>query len=148
MKASFKNIFDPARQQESRRASAWLLAPLLVAALIVCHGAIGDADQIVLELAPPTSSDSLPITGSSADLHSGDHSVDHPVDHSASHVDYVVAVLFAGLCASVLGRLFGDWRTSRYIASSGVRRPTLDVVSPSVLAARPPTTLEVQVFRL
>jgi hypothetical protein len=99
---------------------------------------------MVLELAPPASSDGFPIAGGSGDA----HSVGHSVDHSTSHVDFVVAALFVGLCASVLGRLFGVTRGSRVTVSSGVLRSTLGLASLSVLPARSPTAPGVQVFRL
>lgn len=149
MNGSFKDIFDPTSRPEPRRASASLLAPLLVVALFVCHGAMGGADhQTGLELMPSASAGALQTAGGSADAHSADSPVDSSVDQPASHVDYVVAALFAGLCASLLVRLFGVSRTGAFTASCAVRRVALGVPSLSVLPARPPTAPEVQVFRL
>lgn len=105
---------------------------------------------------PSASAGALQITGGSADAHPADSSADSPVnssvdssvDQPASHVDYVVAALFAGLCASLLVRLFGASRTGTFTASCSVRRVALGVPSLSVLPARAPMAPEVQVFRL
>ena len=148
MNGGLKDIFDPASLPERRRAPASLLAPLLIVALFVCHGAIGSADhQTVLEFMPSAGSGALHATGGSVDSHSADRSADHP----APHLDYAVAALLVGLGASLLGRLFGTWRAAA--SPAALRRPSLGVsslavFSSSVSPGRPPTATGVQVFRL
>lgn len=149
MSGSLRDIFGLTSRSEPRRASASFLAPLLVLALFVCHGAFGGADhRTVLELMPSAGSDALQAAGGLTGSHPTDHPVERSADRPGPHVDYVVAALFAVLCASLLRRLFGLWRTSRSMVSPIVRSPALAVPSLSVSPGRAPTAPEVQVFRL
>jgi hypothetical protein len=129
-------LFGLVRSLVARRASVALLAPLLVVALLLCHGAAGSLHLSALE---PAAADHA--------LSSEGHSAQHPAEQSPSHVRHVAyLVAFFAALLSVLIR--------PPVGVSGRRLPappaTLRVAfaTPPPCRGLAPTAPSLQVFRL
>ena len=135
MNAGSNNVFGLVRRLVARRGSMPLLAPLLVVALLLCHGAAGGLHQSALE---PAAAHALPAGG---------HSPQHPAEHSPSHAGYVayLAAFFAALLGAVIRPAVGK---------AGGRLPAPPATLRVAFAAPPlcrglaPTAASLQIFRL
>jgi hypothetical protein len=129
------NAFGLVRRLVAGRASAPLLTPLLVVALLLCHGAAGGLHEATLE---PAAAHALPSEG---------HSAQHPAEHPPPHAGYVA--YFAAFFAVLLGVLI------RPPVGMAGRPPPAQPVTLRVGFAKPPlcrglapTAPRLQVFRL
>jgi len=135
MNTGSNNAFGLVRRLVARRASAPLLTPLLVVALLLCHGAAGSLHEATLE---PAAAHPLPAEG---------HSPQHPAEHSPSHAGYVA--YFAAFFAVLLGVLIRP-----PVGMAGRQLPALPVTLRVAFAKPPlclglaPTAPSLQVFRL
>ena len=137
MKAgSYNTVFGLVRRLVARRASVPLLAPLLVVALLLCHGAAGGLHQATLE--PAAAAHALPSEG---------HSAQHPEEHSPSHTGYVA--YFAAFFATLLGALIRPpvgTAAGRLPAPPAALRAAFG--TPTLCRSLAPTAPSLQVFRL
>lgn len=121
-----------------------LLALLLVAAVLLCHGALGAAHQIGAgpAISPETAGAhaSLVAGGEEAGGHSGGQGEAHP-----AHVNYAAILLLISV-GVVLGLLLGRSRRWRRVAVLSLAGRRLPPVVPR--CARGPTLPLLQVFRL
>ena len=123
------------------RSRAPIFVPLLVIALLLCHGALGNMDQPVLE---PTQSAAVhQIQGDTGGPIPAD---EHPIGHSPTHSYYAVAFLtiFVG---GLLGLLFGGVLPTRRIVIAP-RQTRYDLVPDISYPSPRPTPTLLQVFRL
>jgi len=137
MNAGSNNVFGLVRRLVARRASVPLLAPLLVVALLLCHGAAGGLHQAGLE-PPAEAAHALPSEG---------HSAQHPAEHSPSHAGYVayLAAFFAALLGVLIRPPVG-MAGGRLPAPPATLRVTF--ATPPLCRELAPTAPSLQVFRL
>lgn len=123
------------------RNRAPIFAPLLVLALLICHGALGNVDKVALDAAPTVAVHQL--QGEASGHGPAEES---PAEHPPAHGYYVVTLLTV-----ITGAFF--WLLSRSsvatqritLALRQIRHDFAFVVSPPVPG---PTPVFLQVFRL
>ncbi|MGB3683162.1 MAG: hypothetical protein WA990_11830 [Rubrobacteraceae bacterium] len=115
--------------------------PLLVLALILCHGALGSMDKLVLDPVPSVAVHQLQNGAGEPGPASG-----NPVEHAPSYGSYIVAFLtvMVGVFSGLLFR--GAVPARRIIV--GFQRIRRSFGSNAYLPRLGPTPILLQVFRL
>jgi hypothetical protein len=123
------------------RVRAPIFAPLLVIALLLCHGALGNVDKFALDAAPSVAMHQL--QGETGEPGPAEGS---PAEHPPAHGYYIVTLLtvVAGAFFRLLSR---SSVTTQLIALAKrqIRHDFALVISPPVPG---PTPVLLQVFRL
>jgi hypothetical protein len=123
------------------RDRAPIFVPLLVLALLICHGALGSADKLVLE--PVSSAAAHQLWGEAVEPGPAD---DRPAEYSPAHGYYIAA--FITLSIGVLFRLlFRGTIPTRHTAIA-FRQTQHDLVLAFSTPGQGPTSTLLQVFRL
>jgi hypothetical protein len=136
MNTGSNNALGLVRRLVARRASVPLLTPLLVVALLLCHGAAGGVHEATLE---PAAAHALPAEGHS--------SPQHPAKHSPSHAGYVayLAAFFAVLLGVLIRPPVG--MAGRQLSALPVML-RVAFAKPPLCRGLAPTAPSLQVFRL